>query len=229
MDCFEIKNNSSLVRVFHAAPQAPNVDVYVNDQMIFSNLAFGDFTRYVYLDEGEYNVSVYLAGQKDRPVINQMVDVPSQQIFTIAATGNLDNLGLLVIPDKVSKSPSQNYSSVRVIHLSPNAPGVDILVDGDTLFEDISFGEGTNYVDLNPGTYNVNVVLNTDKSVVLPLKVTLNPDNRQEQQVKSVARTNQSNVAESRSNQKKTTVQKQVNQKQNRKTVTKQPEKGRKK
>lgn len=176
MYCFEIKNNSSLVRVFHAAPQAPNVDVYVNDQMVFSNLAFGDFTRYVYLDEGEYNVSVYLAGQKDRPVINQMVDVPSQQIFTIAATGNLDNLGLLVIPDKVSKSPSQNYSSVRVIHLSPNAPGVDILVDGDTLFEDISFGEGTDYVDLNPGTYNVNVVLNTDKSVVLPLKVTLNPD-----------------------------------------------------
>ena len=176
MDYFEIKNNSSLVRVFHAAPQAPNVDVYVNDQMVFSNLAFGDFTRYVYLDEGEYNVSVYLAGQKDRPVINQMVDVPSQQIFTIAATGNLDNLGLLVIPDKVSKSPSQNYSSVRVIHLSPNAPGVDILVDGDTLFEDISFGEGTDYVDLNPGTYNVNVVLNTDKSVVLPLKVTLNPD-----------------------------------------------------
>ena len=176
MDCFEIKNNSSLVRVFHAAPQAPNVDVYVNDQMVFSNLAFGDFTRYVYLDEGEYNVSVYLAGQKDRPVINQMVDVPSQQIFTIAATGNLDNLGLLVIPDKVSKSPSQNYSSVRVIHLSPNAPGVDILVDGDTLFEDISFGEGTDYVDLNPGTYNVNVVLNTDKSGVLPIKVTLNPD-----------------------------------------------------
>lgn len=53
---------------------------------------------------------MYLAGQKDRPVINQMVDVSSQQIFTIAATGNLDNLGLLVIPDKVSKSPSQNYS-----------------------------------------------------------------------------------------------------------------------
>ena len=176
MDCFEIKNNSSLVRVFHAAPQAPNVDVYVNDQMVFSNLAFGDFTRYVYLDEGEYNVSVYLAGQKDRPVINQMVDVPSQQIFTIAATGNLDNLGLLVVPDKVSKSPSPNYSSMRIIHLSPNAPAVDILVDGDTLFEDISFGEGTDYVDLNPGTYNVNAVLNTDKSVVLPLKVTLNPD-----------------------------------------------------
>ena len=60
-------------------------------------------------------------------------------------------------------------------------------------------------------------------------KETVRTNIRQEQQVKSVARTNQPNVAESRSNRKKTTVQKQVNQKQNRKTVMKQPEKGRKK
>ena len=60
-------------------------------------------------------------------------------------------------------------------------------------------------------------------------KETVRTNIRQEQQVKSVARTNQTKVAESRSNRKKTTVQKQVNQKQNRKTVTKQPEKGRKK
>ena len=60
-------------------------------------------------------------------------------------------------------------------------------------------------------------------------KETIRTNIRQEQQVKSVARTNQTNIEESRSNRKKTTVQKQVNPKQNRKTVTKQPEKGRKK
>ena len=60
-------------------------------------------------------------------------------------------------------------------------------------------------------------------------KETIRTNIRQEQKVKSVARTNQTNIEESRSNRKKTTVQKQVNQKQNRKTVTKQPEKGRKK
>ena len=60
-------------------------------------------------------------------------------------------------------------------------------------------------------------------------KETVRTNIRQEQQVKSVTRTNQPNVAETISNRKKTTVQKQVNQKQNRKTVTKQPEKGRKK
>ena len=60
-------------------------------------------------------------------------------------------------------------------------------------------------------------------------KETVRTNIRQEQQVKGVTRTNQPNVVESRSNQKKTAIQKQVNQKQNLKTVTKQPEKGRKK
>ena len=61
-------------------------------------------------------------------------------------------------------------------------------------------------------------------------KETVRTNIRQEQQVKSVARMNQPNVAESSSNHKKSTVQKtQVNGKSARKTVTKHSEKGRKK
>ena len=61
-------------------------------------------------------------------------------------------------------------------------------------------------------------------------KETVRTNIRQEQQVKSVTRTNQPNVAESSSNHKKSTVQKtQVNGKSARKTVTKHSEKGRKK
>ena len=61
-------------------------------------------------------------------------------------------------------------------------------------------------------------------------KETVRTNIRQEQQVKSVARMNQPKVTESISTHKKSTVQKtQVNGKSARKTVTKQPEKGRKK
>ena len=61
-------------------------------------------------------------------------------------------------------------------------------------------------------------------------KETVRTNIRQEQQVKSVTRTNQPNVAESSSNHKKFTVQKtQVNGKSARKTLTKHSEKGRKK
>ena len=61
-------------------------------------------------------------------------------------------------------------------------------------------------------------------------KETVRTNIRQEQQVKSVARMNQPKVTESISTHKKSTVHKtQVNGKSARKTVTKQPEKGRKK
>ena len=61
-------------------------------------------------------------------------------------------------------------------------------------------------------------------------KETVQTNIRQEQQVKSVARTNQPNVAKTISNHKKSTVQKtQVNGKSAHKTVTKHSEKGRKK
>ena len=61
-------------------------------------------------------------------------------------------------------------------------------------------------------------------------KETVRTNIRQEQQVKAVARANQPNVAESSSNHKESTVRKtQVNGKSARKTVTKHPEKGRKK
>ena len=61
-------------------------------------------------------------------------------------------------------------------------------------------------------------------------KETVRTNIRQEQQVKSVARTNQPNVAKTISNHKKSTVQKtQVNGKSAHKTVTKHSEKGRKK
>ena len=68
------------------------------------------------------------------------------------------------------------------------------------------------------------------KAEVKAGKETVRTNIRQEQQVKSVTRTNQPNVAESSSNHKKSTVQKtQVNGKSARKTVTKHLEKGRNK
>ncbi|HSQ90465.1 DUF4397 domain-containing protein [Romboutsia sp.] len=176
MDCFKIKEGSSLVRVFHASPQAPKVDVYIDGNLAFSDLGFKEFTNYVYLDEGSYKVEVYPAGTKENAAISEIVDVPDGEIVTVAATGNLDDLSLLVIPDYVSKETSDSYSTFRVIHLSPDAPAVDILVDEDVLFEDIEFREGTEYVDVKPGKYNITIALSSDGKSVLSFEVTLNPN-----------------------------------------------------
>ena len=176
MDCFKIEKGSSLVRIFHASPQAPEVDVYIDGNLAFSGLGFKEFTKYVYLDKGNHKVEVYLAGTKENPVISQIVDVPDGEMITVAVTGNLDDLSLLAIPDDVSKEMSDSYSTFRVIHLSPDAQAVDILEDEETLFEDIKFREGTEYIEVEPGKYNVKVALSSDGKVALPLEIKLNPN-----------------------------------------------------
>ena len=176
MDCFNIEKGTSLVRVFHAAPSAPAVDVYVDDTLVFSGIEFMDFTDYVSLEEGEYLVEVYPTGTKDTPAISEVLDIEEGEMFTVAATQNEEELFLLVIKDHASKKASPKYSTFRVIHLSPDAPNVDILVDDDVLFEDIEFTEGTMYVDVKPGKYNVKVAVNETGDVALQLKINLKPD-----------------------------------------------------
>jgi hypothetical protein len=49
-------------------------------------------------------------------------------------------------------------SYVRFVHLSPNAPAVDVtLPDGKKLFSNISFKERSNYISVAPGTYTLQV------------------------------------------------------------------------
>ncbi len=125
------------------------------------------------LEKGEHKVDVYPTSSKERPVISQMLDIKGGNMFTVAATGNIDDLSLLVIGDYVSKETSNDYSTFRVIHLSPEAPAVDVLVDGETLFKDIEFREGTSYVDVKPNQYKVKIALTSNGEVVLPFKVNL--------------------------------------------------------
>ncbi|NGM70396.1 DUF4397 domain-containing protein [Natronolimnobius sp. AArcel1] len=54
--------------------------------------------------------------------------------------------------------PTDTGFRTRSAHLSPDAPTIDIYVDGERVREDISYGTVTDYRDLEPGTYSVQVV-----------------------------------------------------------------------
>lgn len=167
MDCVKIKSGTSLLRVFHAASQAPAVDVYINEKLVFSNLQFTQFSSYVKLKEGEYRIDIFQTGTMVQPIISGSLDLDEGQMLTIAAIGNLDDLSLLVINDNADKKASPKVSSFRVVHLSPNTPAVDILVNNKILVENLAFKQNTSYVDIAPGSYNIEAVLNSNKESVL--------------------------------------------------------------
>ena len=176
MECFEIKKDSSLLRVFHSAPKAPAVDVYVDDILVFSDLKYSEFTKYVYIEMGNKRVDVYISGTKENPVISSMVNVPQEEMRTVAVIGKIENLELLVINDYIDKEPSYEYSTVRMINLSPKGLPVDIFIDGDLLFKNINYKEGTQYVDVNQGEYKIKIQQHNDEKVLLPLKIRLKSD-----------------------------------------------------
>ncbi len=69
-------------------------------------------------------------------------------------------------------------TKVKFIHLSPDAPAVDIAVKGgDVIFPDISFKQATDYLGLTPMTVNLEARVAGSKNSVLSVpNVKLSPN-----------------------------------------------------
>jgi len=58
-------------------------------------------------------------------------------------------------------------AGVRVAHLSPDAPNVDIYVDGEAVLEGVAFRDVSDYLELEPATYDVQITEAGDQQAVL--------------------------------------------------------------
>jgi len=155
------------VRIIHTVPDAPNVDIYANDKLIVNNLSYGNYTDYLPIPEGMYKISLYVAGTKDSPVLSNMLTVNKNSILTVAAVGNLSDIGLLAIND-ANEVKKTGKAMIRFLHLSPNAPAVDItLPNGTVIFSNISFKHITPYIDVMPMNYTLQVRVAGTANVVL--------------------------------------------------------------
>ena len=79
--------------------------------------------------------------------------VPSVFMFALLAL-----IGIMAKSTDVSaKVLASTDARVRVAHTSPDAPNVDVWVDGSLAFQDVAFEEVTDYAALPPGSYLVQV------------------------------------------------------------------------
>lgn len=148
----------SFVRLLHASPDAPAVDIYANNNIIAEGLSYKQITNYLPIMPGNYQIQVYPAGTQANAVIDTNITIPQESAFTVAAAGKLSDIGLMPIPEMFTPMGIGNDSYVRFVHLSPNAPAVDItLSDGTELFGNVSFTQFTDYIAVNPGTYTLQV------------------------------------------------------------------------
>jgi hypothetical protein len=155
-----------MVRVVHASPDAPGVDIWLDGQPAIRGLAFNQFTGHTTVPAGNRRVQVTPAGgQLDSAVIDVDLDLSAGQAYTVMATGELAQIRLLTLQDERSVA---NGSRARFVHAAPDAPAVDIaVVGGPTVIRDVAFGQDSGYIDLPVGEAQLAVrVAGTDQTVL---------------------------------------------------------------
>lgn len=161
----------AMVRVIHASPDAPAVDIYVNGQPAFTNLEFPKATNYAEVPAGSYEVKVFPAAAKGSG--NPVINVPALKLdaknYTVIATGKVANIAPIVLEDNLAK-PAAGKAHVRFVHASPDAPAVDItLADGTKIFPNVAFGKYSDFTPVAAGTYNLQARLAGATTVALDL------------------------------------------------------------
>lgn len=165
-------DDHAYVRVMHASPDTPAVDIFVDGEAAVEALAFPNDTGYVELPAGAHNVQVFVSpsdGSGD-PALEADLELAVGGYYTVLATGLLEDgsLSLLPLEDNVGQ-PEAGNAHVRLIHASPDAPAVNVLVAGtDTeVFSDVEFNDAQGPTPVPAGSYDLEVALAADGTVAL--------------------------------------------------------------
>lgn len=160
------------LRVVHASPDAPAVDVVVNEQLLaplFAALEFPQVTGYEAVPPDQYEVQVVDSATQSVVAIEFEPVLEPGRFYTAIATGLLaaagtpDGIAELVLVDDNRRIATE--ARVRLVHGSTAAGPVDIYVTApgadisasEPAFANVPFRASTGYVALPPGDYEVSV------------------------------------------------------------------------
>ncbi len=114
------------VQIVHAAPftdsiEGSSVTVTANGDAVLEDFLFGDFTEYLTLPSGDYDLAVIPTGASE-PAIEASVTLESGVDYTVLATGDGVNQDLALWPlvDDAT-DPGEGNLNIRVVHAAPFA------------------------------------------------------------------------------------------------------------
>ena len=150
------------VRVGHFSADAPNVDVYANGGAVLTDVPFGAISDYLFVPAGTYQVQVVPTGaslDEGPVVIDAELTFEAGTLTTVAATGELASITPVVLAD--DPAPVADEAQIRVVHLSADAPKVDVAADGskvkDAVFKNLKYGKAKGYATIPAGEYDLEI------------------------------------------------------------------------
>lgn len=179
-DNTKVENNamSAHVRVVHIATKAPNVDVYINDKLTIPSLKYREFTEYLKVPSGTYNIKLYEENTKKEPLLDRDVFLAPKSISTLAIYSEDRDLHLYSLDETAISSPTKGKVRIRFADFIENLPPVDVLLsNGTVLYKNLNFKDLKNYIEIPANTYAfVMNLADTDIPLLYVPNATLEPD-----------------------------------------------------
>ena len=90
------------------------------------------------------------------------------KLFSLAiALGLVTTSFVACDKDGGTDPPAMQKSNILVVHASPDAPGVDLLLDNSNAGTNLTFPNNTGYVEIDAGTRNIKVNVTGTQTTVI--------------------------------------------------------------
>jgi Domain of unknown function (DUF4397) len=118
-------------------------------------LVFDKSTGYLKVTAGKRNVKVNATGTATSVIATDLT-FEKDKNYTIIAANKVANIEPILITDDLT-APAAGKAHVRFVHLSPDAPAVDIFDGTSNLFANKAFKTYSAFTPVSAGTVNLKV------------------------------------------------------------------------
>ncbi len=144
--------DQAYIRVVHAAPDTPTIDVYIERLAVASNLNFTTVTGQVGIAAGNYKMRVVPSGNRldDDLLLESELSLLGGQSLVLLVTGTPDALtfSTIIEPDEPLLI---GESRITFVHAVPRGPDFMVQQGNNTLTRTLSFGEASDSIVLPSG------------------------------------------------------------------------------
>lgn len=167
---------NATIRIVHASPGAPDVDVLLDGQPLAQGIVYGSATDYVPLTPANHQIQVVPTGQPaDAALIDQELEADSGAAYIFVVRGTLNEIEGQVV-DVNLDATEEGMARARVVNAAPDAGEIDVAVTGgDTLFDGVAFEAATDYQDIEPGTLSFDLRGEEDRVLATVPEITIQP------------------------------------------------------
>lgn len=150
------------IRMLNLSPNAPAVDVVgvpigsTETITPVKNLAYTKASAYVTMKSGEWNFAIKPTGALTSLIQLDETAVPEGQTISVFLIGVVNGRPKLETDSAVdgTATPSQ----LRFLNASPDAPALDLYLDGNSQLNKVGYQDISNYIDVLEGEYQIQVV-----------------------------------------------------------------------